>query len=101
PPPAEDRTVFFVLALSAESGRLTVRFFHHDTLGAMARNIVSWFDQSAIVPAEWPPLSLTSVLRGLSARGDIGNLAPLISSEVLRSAYTGTSLPHQAMAEAV
>ena len=100
PPPVEDTTPFFILALSAESGRLTMRFFHQDTVAGMARSLVRWFDELTIAPI-MPPLSLAGLLCGISIQGDIKNAPPLLGSELLRSAYTGMPLPHQLLAEAL
>ena len=102
PPPVEDSTPFFILALSAESGpRVTVCFFHQSTIAETACAISDWFEQSAIVPVDSPPLSLTVLLRALSPQGDIKYSTPLIGSEVLRSAYTGAPLPHQSLTVAL
>ena len=102
PPPVEDSTPFFILALSAESGpQVTVRFFHQSTIAETACAISDWFSSPPSFPYNSSPLSLTILLRALSPQGDIKYSTPLIGSEVLRSAYTGAPLPHQSLTVAL
>ena len=55
--PVPAATRFHILGLAANVGRLSVRLWHVDTFGALARRIVEHWDDLRIEPAPWraPP----------------------------------------------
>lgn len=101
---------FYILGLSPNAARLSVRFFLHNTFGGFLSCVQEHYKRLAIVPSRFDQREFTPVWRLLyatirsqlkfepesfeTARPQLEkNLAPNLTGEVLRSILTGTRYP--------
>jgi CRISPR-associated protein Csd1 len=93
---------FYVLGLSPNAARISIRFYFEDSFGALTKNYQRYLRDMAFEP--WPQgrtLSVAaSVLRTAPARieknqvkFDRDRISPLLSGELLRSILTGSRFP--------
>lgn len=87
---------FYVLGLSPNAGRISVRFWHVSTVEEMWRRIGQHFADLKIVKRhekdpEFPPHWL--LLKAASLREDLDTLSPLLSGALMRSILTGAPYP--------
>jgi CRISPR-associated protein Csd1 len=102
-PDLEPATRFYVLGLSPNAARLSVRFWHAGTTGQTAQNIGKHFDDVEVeVPAKWSPhLPLKTLLRSLAPQGDLDKLAPNLAGDTIRAILEGTPYPRTLLAAAL
>jgi len=95
----DSKVHYYILGLSLNQGRLSVRFCHSGTLGELLANIKKHFDQLSIV-RKWDessahPESLTptafQLLRQTSRESE--GIPPLLCGTLLRSILLGTNYP--------
>ncbi|MBI5520663.1 MAG: type I-C CRISPR-associated protein Cas8c/Csd1 [Desulfovibrio sp.] len=87
---------FYVLGLSPNAGRISVRFWHVDTVASLWAKVRRHFDDLHIVKRfdkepDFPPQWL--LLKAASKREDLDNLSPLLSGALMRSILTGAPYP--------
>jgi CRISPR-associated protein Csd1 len=92
----ESDTPFYVLGLSPNAGRISVRFWHVDTVEGIWRKIGQHFEDLRIVKTydnepDFPPMWL--LLKSTAKREDLDNLSPLLAGAFMRSILTGASYP--------
>ena len=90
-----DETRFYVLGLSPNSARISVRFWHVGTVSDMERRFADWFENLRIVhfPTEKEHLSLWRLLVSLAPLGKSENIPPNLAGAVMRSILDGTAYP--------
>ncbi len=89
-------TPFYVLCLSPNAARVSVRFFLQDTFGRIAENLAKHYQrlEIAMAPNEWPYLSLYWLLKETASPGSKEDAAsPLLSGAVMRAILGGTPYP--------
>jgi len=94
----------FVLGLSPNASRLSVRFWHMDTVEGFWMKIRQHFADLAIVKQyenepEFPPQWL--LLKAAAKREDLDNLSPLLSGAFMRAILTGADYPGALLAAVV
>jgi len=91
----EARQRFFVLGLAPNAARLSVRFWHVDTIAGMSARFARWFEDIALAhgPNQPDALSLNSLLRACALQGKLDNLPPSLGSDILRAVLTGAAYP--------
>jgi CRISPR-associated protein Csd1 len=87
---------FFILGLSPNASRLSVRFWHVSTVGDMAEKIGHHLRDLAIVrrfesDPEFP--GMWRLLRQTAVQGKTENISPLLSGALMRSILTGSAYP--------
>lgn len=87
---------FYVLGLSPNAGRISVRFWHVDTVAGLWGKVRQHFEDLRIVKRfdkepDFPPQWL--LLKAASKREDLDNLSPLLSGALMRSILTGAPYP--------
>jgi CRISPR-associated protein Csd1 len=87
---------FYILGLSPNASRLSVRFWHVSTVGDMAERIGEHFRDLAIVrrfenDREFP--GMWHLLRQTAVQGEADNIPPLLAGAVMRSILTGAAYP--------
>ncbi|MDR2124314.1 MAG: type I-C CRISPR-associated protein Cas8c/Csd1 [Desulfovibrio sp.] len=91
---ADDRT--YVLGLSPNAGRISVRFWHVDTVAGMWKKIGSHFadlqierqyENDPVFPPQW------LLLKAAALREDLANLSPLLSGAFMRAILSGAAYP--------
>ncbi len=92
----EQDAPFYVLGLSPNVARISVRFWHVDTVGVMAENmgrhyralaIKRQFDSDFEHPSPW------QLLKELAPQRDSKNISPLLTGQLIRSILHGHPYP--------
>ena len=91
----EDTTRFYVLGLSPNAARLSVRFWHIGTVAEMAGRFRLYFSDLEIAhgPKEKDHLSLWRLLVSTAVQGKSENIAPNLAGNVMRSILEGLPFP--------
>ncbi|MGD9578747.1 MAG: type I-C CRISPR-associated protein Cas8c/Csd1, partial [Syntrophorhabdus sp.] len=87
---------FYILGLSPNASRLSVRFWHVSTVGDMAEKIGQHFRDLSITrrfekDPEFP--GMWHILRQTAPQGKTENIPPLLAGAVMRSILTGAPYP--------
>lgn len=95
-PGLDPRRPFYLLGLSPNSARLSVRFWHQSTVGQMQRRLGEHLNDLEIVRTsdkqpEHPPLWM--LLRSTAAQGKAENVPPQLAGELARAVLTGRPYP--------
>ena len=91
----EDTTRFYVLGLSPNAARLSVRFWHIGTVAEMAGRFRQYFSDLEIAHGskEKDHLSLWRLLVSTAVQGKSENIAPNLAGNVMRSILEGLPFP--------
>ncbi len=96
----DPQTKFFILGLSPNASRLSVRFWHVATLGQMVDKLKAHYDALSLkrssdkdpeFPAVWQILDQTAPRR--QGKVDREKIPPLLSGPLMRSILTGSRYP--------
>lgn len=88
-------TPFYVLGLSPNAARVSVRFWQADTLEAFVRNLSAHFEALRLerrFPAQEPEFPATRLLLRQTAR-ESKDIPPLLAGPLLRAVLTGAPYP--------
>jgi CRISPR-associated protein Csd1 len=90
-----DDTNFFVLGLSPNAARISIRFWRQGTVGEFAGRIRQYFKDLEIVKPKSEPLyySLWRLLVNASIQDKSDNIPPNIEGDVMRSILDGRPFP--------
>ncbi len=88
-------TRFFVLGLAPNAARLSVRFWHPDTLSGLSAKLRQHFDDLEIVmsPKDHGHRALMPLLCSLVLEGKADNIPPNLAGAVVRAVLEGTAYP--------
>lgn len=90
----DPETRFYILGLSPNAARLSVRFYLQTTLGDLARRLGEHYRDLRIEPHAWTlPPALWRLLRETAAQGELDNVSPVLSGELARAIVTGRRYP--------
>lgn len=94
----DERTRIFVLGLAPNASRLSIRFWHSDTLEVFARRLADHFYDLQLEPAPWraPPeiwrlLLATAPSRNGKSKSE--DVPPQLAGELTRAILTGARYP--------
>ena len=90
-----DETVFYVLGLSPNAARISVRFWHCGPVMELAAQFRRHFDDLRIVhgPKDKDDLSLWRLLVSTAVQGKSENIAPNLAGNVMRAILEGLPYP--------
>jgi CRISPR-associated protein Csd1 len=99
---------FYILGLSPNASRLSVRFWHVSTVGDISAQIGQHFNDLSIIknydtdpefPGMWQLLRETAVLRKreTAVLRKTENISPVLSGSIMRSIMTGAAYPQSLM----
>lgn len=100
----DSRTPFYVLGLSPNAARLSVRFWHVGTVGDMAAHLGEHyralalqrrFDSDPEHPSPW------HLLKELAPQRDSKNISPLLFGQFVRSVVQGPAYPQTLLSAAI
>ena len=91
----EEGTRFYVLGLSPNAARLSIRFWHADTLGGLAERFRQHWRDLWIEPAAWgnKQPSIQRLLYETAVQRKAENISPLLGGALTRSILTGDRYP--------
>lgn len=84
---------FYVLGLSPNAARLSVRFWLPTTVASLQDTLRDWFDQIELTGGRRPYPPLRSLLSSLALQFKLDNLPPLLEGKVVESIFRGTPFP--------
>lgn len=95
-PDLDDSVRFYILGLSPNAARLSIRFWEVDTFGSLLKRIGQYFDQLSIArqfenEPEYPPL--WRLLCQTAALGKSENVSPVLAGNMARAILTGARFP--------
>ena len=101
-PNVNEDTRFFVLGLVPNAARLSVRFWHQDTIGAIARRIGEHWRDLRLEPAPWTVRpAMWHLLLETAAQRKADNIPPTLGGALMRAILTGGRYPHSLLAAVV
>jgi len=86
-------TRFYVLGLSPNAGRISVRFWHQDTVDGLSQKIRNYFDDTDIHPKREKGCALMYLLCNLVLEGKADNLPPNLVGSVMRAILNDAPFP--------
>lgn len=94
---------FFVLGLAPNAARISIRFWHVDTVANLVGRIARWLDDVSIDhgPSQHDHLSLFRLLTACAAQGKADNVPPNLGGDILRAILAGTPFPQSWLQAAV
>ena len=96
-------TKVYILGLSPNAARLSVRFWLFDTLGHLAENLLEHERDCRVEPLPWkiPPSINRLLVNTVAALEKWDNIPPLLAGEVARAVLAGTPYPRTLLANAI
>ncbi len=90
----------YVLGLSPNAARLSIRFWHIGSLGELARHFQDhWSDLRLETSRNIKPPEIWRLLRQLAAQGETKNIPPNLGGEVMRAIMTGRRYPRSLLTQ--
>lgn len=102
--PVEDHnTHFFILGLSPNSARISIRFWHAGTVAEFSHKIARHFQDLEIVHAPYQRdyLSIWWFLRSVAALGRSENIPPNLAGDWMRTILNGSPYPESLLQSAI
>lgn len=101
-PDLDPNTRIHILGLSPNNARLSVRFYHVDTFGELARRLSEHFDDLLLEPSAFRAApSAFILLLETAAQRKAENIPPLIGGELMRAILTGQRYPQTLLSAVV
>lgn len=101
-PEVDEGTRFFVLGLAPNAARVSIRFWHRDTIGELACHIAQHWRDLHLEPSPWrtrPAAWL--LLRETAAQGKAKNVPPTLGGALMRAILGGGRYPRSLLAAVV
>ena len=102
-PPEDNETKFYILGLSPNSARISVRFWHVGTVAEYSRTIARHFRDLEIThgPKQRDHLSIWWLLRAMAALGKSENIPPNLAGDWMRTILNGVAYPETLFQSAI
>ena len=101
-PDLDENTRFYVLGLAPNAARLSVRFWHVDRIGAIARRFGKHWNDLLLDPPPWTtPPSAWRLLVETAVQRKSENIPPSLGGALMRSILTGGRYPRSLLAAVV
>lgn len=102
-PPEDNETRFFILGLSPNSARISVRFWHAGSVANFSRKIATHFHDLEIIhaPHQRDHLSIWWLLRSIAALGKSDNIPPNLAGDWMRTILNGNAYPETLFQSAI
>lgn len=99
----EDDTPFYILGLSPNAARISVRFWRETTVKELAKNILRHFEDTALIHSARDPecLSLFRLLNATAAQGKSENVPPNLAGVMVEAVLSGAPYPYSLLQNAV
>lgn len=98
-PGVDEQTRFHVLGLSPNAARLSIRYWHTDSLGAIAQRIVDHWRDMRMEPQPWrtPPAAWRLLIETAPQR-KADRIPPVLGGALMRAILTGGPYPRSLLA---
>lgn len=96
-------TMFYILGLSPNASRLSIRFWHRGTIAEFATRIKQYFDDFRIVkpPNEPEFYSVWQVLVNIAVQNKTSNIPPNLAGDFMRAILDGLPYPNTLLQAAI
>lgn len=85
-PEVDENTNFYVLGLSPNASRLSIRFWFEDSIGGIARRIAQHWQDLRVEPTPWKtPPAAWRLLRETASQGKSDNIPPAHGGALMRA----------------
>ena len=101
--PAVDKdTQFCVLGLAPNAARVSIRFWHRNTIGELARRIAEHWRDLRLEPApRGTPPAAWRLLKETAAQGKAQNIPPTLGGALMRAIFGGGRYPRSLLAAVI
>lgn len=101
-PDLHEDTRFYILGIAPNAARLSIRFWHEDRFGDLARRIGEHFRDMRIEPVPWRVAPATRrLLMETAVQGKAENIPPTLGGALMRSILTGGRYPRSLVAAVI
>jgi len=101
-PGVDEQIRFHILGLSPNAARLSIRYWHTDTLGAIARRIVEHWRDMRMEPLPWrTPPAVWCMLAETAPQRKSDRIQPILGGALMRAILTGGAYPRSLLAAIV
>ena len=102
PEEVDPDTRFCVLGLAPNAARVSIRFWHRNSIGEFARRIGEHWSDLRLEPAPWrTPPAAWRLLRETAAQGKAHNIPPTLGGALMRAILGGGPYPRSLLAAVV
>ncbi|TEU30168.1 type I-C CRISPR-associated protein Cas8c/Csd1 [Alkanindiges illinoisensis] len=104
-PDLDPYTRFYILGLSPNAARISVRFWQQSTLGQLSERISEHYQDLYLEPIPWrtPPsiasLTLATVPHRAGQKPKFDDVSPLLAGDLARAIFTGQRYPQSLLAQ--
>lgn len=104
-PDLDLNTQFYILGLSPNAARISIRFWQQSTLGQLTEKITQHYRDLYLEPIPWrtPPsiaaLTLTTVPHRAGQKPKFDDVPPLLAGDLARAIFTGQRYPQSLLAQ--
>ena len=88
---------FYILGLTPNAARLSIRFFWHNTFGELIKNLKKYYEELQIIKPsfeKWETIPLWAILQETANKNSKDKMAsPLLAGATLRAVLTGAPYP--------
>ena len=101
-PELDENTRFCVLGLAPNAARVSIRFWHRNTIGELRRRIAAHWRDLRLEPAPWrTPPAAWRLLKETAAQGKARNIPPTLGGALMRAILGGRRYPRSLLAAVV
>lgn len=101
-PGLDEKTSFHILGLAPNASRLSIRFYHTNTIGEIARRIVQHWEDLHLDPEPWKtPPSARRLLYETAVQRKAENIPPILGGGLMHAIFTGQRYPRSLLAVVV
>ena len=103
PDPAVDgNTPFCILGIAPNAARLSIRFWHRNTIGELARRIAEHWSDLRLEPVPWrTPPAVWRLLKETAAQGKSQNIPPTLGGALMPAVLGGGRYPRSLLAAVI
>ena len=101
-PHVDEEIPFCVLGLAPNAARVSIRFWHRNTIGEFARRIAEHWRDLRLEPAPWrTPPAVWRLLQETAVQGKARNIPPTLGGALMRAILGGGRYPRSLLAAIV
>ena len=100
-PDVDEDTRFCVLGLAPNAARVSIRFWHRNTIGELARRIGQHWRDLRLEPEPWRTPAVWRLLRETAVQGKAQNIPPTLGGALMRAILGGGRYPRSLLAAVV
>lgn len=101
-PELDENTRFCILGLAPNAARVSIRFWHQNTIGELARRIAEHWRDLRLEPSPWRTQPAAwRLLRETAAQGKAQNIPPTLGGALMRAILGGGRYPRSLLAAVI